>query len=379
MIEAIAFRNFKALRDAEVPLSRVTLVVGPNCSGKTSILQGLYYISQVTTESPDHVFCGEDAPECIGTSGSAGSILLGVRGTSDSTPWGVALEFKRKSEGHTGPVSSVKLRQHWGLDERDQEGPVDHFGSIHVDSRLVNVVQPAALLHFDPRRLAEPSYSTDISPSVEFDGANLAATLADMAIVVPQDYQELLQRFHEVVPPITSLRLQKTSINGEEYEQVMESGEPLYRLVKTRTIGYQVVLDFTTGEGLMAGQASEGTLLTLGLLTVLSAPSRPRLVLIDELERGLHPKALGHLVQQMRDIQQRFPDLQIVGTTHSPYLVDHFDASEVVLTALREDGSVAVGRLSDHPEFDRWKDEMKPGEFWSTVGEDWVRDAKTPP
>jgi hypothetical protein len=45
----------------------------------------------------------------------------------------------------------------------------------------------------------------------------------------------------------------------------------------------------------------------------------------------------------------------------------------VRLTILDDDGAVLTARLQDHPEFERWKDVMTPGEFWSTVGEEWIK------
>jgi len=41
MIEWIEFKNFKALRDAKLPLSRFTLIVGANGSGKSTALSAL--------------------------------------------------------------------------------------------------------------------------------------------------------------------------------------------------------------------------------------------------------------------------------------------------------------------------------------------------
>ena len=41
MIESVQFKNFKALRDATLPLGRFTLIVGPNGSGKSTALQRL--------------------------------------------------------------------------------------------------------------------------------------------------------------------------------------------------------------------------------------------------------------------------------------------------------------------------------------------------
>ena len=80
------------------------------------------------------------------------------------------------------------------------------------------------------------------------------------------------------------------------------------------------------------------------------------------------------VVRLLRKIQQQKPDLQIIATTHSPYLLDEMRPEEVRLTTRLDDGSVACGRLDAHPDFERWKEAMAPGEFWSMVGERWVAE-----
>src|SRR5438445_5236553 len=45
MIESIEFTNFKALRNTILPLAPFTLLLGPNGSGKTSVLQALEIIA----------------------------------------------------------------------------------------------------------------------------------------------------------------------------------------------------------------------------------------------------------------------------------------------------------------------------------------------
>jgi predicted ATPase len=117
---------------------------------------------------------------------------------------------------------------------------------------------------------------------------------------------------------------------------------------------------------------SEGTLLVVGILATLLKPNRPRYLLLDDLDRALHPRAQDELVGVLRKMIADNPELQIVATSHSPYLLDCLRPEEVRLTTLRDDGSVACARLDQHPEFEKWKDEMAPGEFWSMVGESWV-------
>lgn len=41
MIRKVHFKNFRSLRDVELTLEPLTVLVGPNSSGKTTVLEGL--------------------------------------------------------------------------------------------------------------------------------------------------------------------------------------------------------------------------------------------------------------------------------------------------------------------------------------------------
>jgi predicted ATPase len=110
----------------------------------------------------------------------------------------------------------------------------------------------------------------------------------------------------------------------------------------------------------------------LGLLTILLGPSRPDLLLLDDIEHGLHPLAQKSLLEFLRKIMERFPNLQVVATAHSPYLLDYLKSEEVRLLTIDPDGYSVCGKLTDHPQFEKWKGEMAPGEMWSLFGEKWL-------
>jgi hypothetical protein len=72
-------------------------------------------------------------------------------------------------------------------------------------------------------------------------------------------------------------------------------------------------------------------------------------------------------------VRPEFSDLQIVATTHSPYAIDLMDPSEVYAFALRDDGSVASKRLSEHPDAEKMKGSLTAGQLWSLDEErNWV-------
>lgn len=55
-----------------------------------------------------------------------------------------------------------------------------------------------------------------------------------------------------------------------------------------------------------------------------------------------------------------------------PYSLDGFDPDAVRVLQLDERGRTKCKALTDHPDWPRWRDYMNPGEFWSSVGEDWI-------
>jgi len=138
-------------------------------------------------------------------------------------------------------------------------------------------------------------------------------------------------------------------------------------------IGETLSFDTVAAKEVPISCMSDGTLLVLGLLTVLHT-TKSKLILLDDLEHGLHPKAQREIVPMIRELLAASPDLQIVATTHSPYLVDVLKPEEVRITTVADNGEVQCAMLDRHPDFDRWKDEMSPGEFWSAVGESWVAE-----
>ena len=66
------------------------------------------------------------------------------------------------------------------------------------------------------------------------------------------------------------------------------------------------------------------------------------------------------------------PELQIICTTHSTYLLDLFSPSEVRVLDLDESRATHAKPLTAHPEFEKWRFGTQTGELWAALGDAWV-------
>jgi predicted ATPase len=338
MIERLKIENFKVFKEVEFPLHPLTVIVGPNASGKSSILQALdcCLVSSgrfLPPMQPFHRY-GADGPVAL---------------TSHVANY----SWRHESDASGREVTTTML------DGQPTASSVPVTLSKAFNGRR---------LRFEPLKLAAPSYPKKPPPRLEEDGSGLASVVANLQLENRKRFSGIVEQLHSVVDCLQDVRTRSATVELLEFEEG--------RYVPRSYTGFELLFDMTGAEGVPAAQVSEGTLLTLGLLTLINAPEPPNVLLIDDIERGLHPRAMGELIGQLRKLQEQNPDLQIVATTHSPLLVDYLKPEEVLLTALNDDGSATVAPLTEHPDFERWKDVMEPGEFWSTVGEKWITERK---
>ncbi|MCK4658207.1 MAG: AAA family ATPase [Phycisphaerae bacterium] len=104
---------------------------------------------------------------------------------------------------------------------------------------------------------------------------------------------------------------------------------------------------------------SDGTLRFICLVTALQQPLPPAIIIIDEPELGLHPYAINLLAEL---IQSASEQTQVIVSTQSPTLLDHFPPEDVVIVKRCEGRSVferlEPGKLAD------WLQEYSIGELW---------------
>ncbi len=370
MIRTVRIQNFKSLRDVSIDLERFTVFVGANGSGKTSVLEAIHDAVRAYTGDPQKVFAHERLVDWIYSRGGEGD--LSIRCWTSTGP------SSSSSMGHFA-VEAIPPR--WVPLASQRMGKVRWDYRIEPSNPMLNAaLVPARNLVF-PRLnaalLAKPSYSEDVPPRMEYTGKGLASVLAYMALNDPKGFDSLVEAARTLIPRLRGIRFDKASVYRTEKELVRFGKDTVDRTSRRRYRGEMILLDFEHAENISARVASEGTMLMLGLLTVLLGPSRPQIVLLDDIEHGLHPLAQKELVEAIGRFLEQFPSLQILATSHSPFLLDFLNPEQVRIMATGPDGYSRCGRLTEHLKFSKWKEEMAPGEMWSLFGEKWLANKGT--
>lgn len=365
MLSAIELTNYRAHAHTTVPLTRFTLLVGDNASGKTAVLEALHVLGRAVedhSESPDPRL----SREFLRRQGAAGDTIVAVTGAG-ATVWRFSLVIPRLEE-----ATERKRRFVYTYGEERREGRLrDLVGPAADPSFPARLLSPAPTLNrLDALRLAAPSASDDVVPRLSEDGYGLATVLKELKAVDDARFRRVEEAAREVVPSLEGINFRRVGIRLTRQRVMTLEGQRVVVPEEVGVIADELLLKFKDTEWLPAHAASEGTLLALGLLTRLHAAPTPRLLLIDDLDRALHPRAQTELVRTLRVALDAFPEAQIVATTHSPYLADHFEPDAVVVLGRPGEGAVVARPLSEHPDR-RLREALTTGEFLTASGEGW--------
>jgi predicted ATPase len=108
-------------------------------------------------------------------------------------------------------------------------------------------------------------------------------------------------------------------------------------------------------------ELSEGTLRFLWLATLLQSPGLPKVTLIDEPEVSLHPEMLRLLADLMREASDR---TQLVVATHSDRFVRFLDPKELLVCDLDERGCMTT-QWADQLDLKEWMEDYTLDQLWS--------------
>jgi len=99
---------------------------------------------------------------------------------------------------------------------------------------------------------------------------------------------------------------------------------------------------------------SDGTLRLLAQTLIAYLPERDKIFIIEEPENGLHPLAIETVIQSLSSIY----DNQIILATHSPVVLRLSEPKDILCFSKTLSGVIDVIRGENHPKLQEWKKDV---------------------
>ncbi len=386
MLKSYSIKNFKSYKETTIPLSSVTFLIGANGSGKSNALEALRFIGWLgqgkRLDDIEREFNGPNSS---------------VRGKADNLfSYGsstFSMEFSTSEEKNYNLQISIQnfsaqgdlqephlINRHECLKESSREIALYEIVSdppIHSDEVTVqydNFLRGKNKPHI-PCSNKQAIFYQLLSPS------RFGSKRSQQEI--PKAANALREQFSNIVfldPEPSQMRGYshkssdcRISENGANVSAVLQnicrdSGHKDKLLEIIRSLPEQDIKDITfaetpfgdvmlalqetfgTGSMVPAPLLSDGTLRCLAIAAALLGAERNSLVVIEEIDNGIHPSRAKHLIDQIYEITKE-RKIQLLVTTHNPALMNAIPEAEIknVLYCYRDpiNGNSKISRLGD--------------------------------
>ncbi len=382
MITRFRVKNYKALRDVELNLTPIHVLIGPNDTGKTSLLEAIGALCRSVDVPLAEAFTGRwEGRELVWSAAQKEDGVIHVSadvddevlkyGWSCQTPrTGRDLEMVHEQIHATSSVSggpasyegSIRGKRATGVCRVDLN---DAHALILLREPVHDSLAGVKVHRWIPGLLSVPvaPYKRDAF-TMDPSGFGLPLCLDDILGDDRERFTDLEKRFLRIFPELKQIKIRPESAFTASQEvgvdvPILRSGE-----------GKGLAFKLASGAVIPASQMSDGVLLVLAYLTILKSPYRPRVLLIEEPENGIHPENLKEVLAILRELVGEQEHTQVVLTTHSPYVLDLFKPEEVTLCTKGDDGAVSVRRLSESKTVREQIDVFTLGEIWTSEGDE---------
>src|SRR5258708_11353563 len=184
MIESLSIRNFKVLREVDLKLQPLTVIVGPNASGKSSILQALSILARLKQQGPEGM--PRDSLDLFRSRAAVGPTTLMCSGTDNRTEFSFGFQLYPE---------------------------FDRLGSPAGQERAPRIT--ASLLSLNPMKLAAPSHLKEGVLGLPSDGEGLSSILAGISLEYPDRFREIVRLLTAVIPTVMNLRIRRAPVGKD--------------------------------------------------------------------------------------------------------------------------------------------------------------------
>jgi len=387
--QKLSIQGFRRLSDVQFPLRPLSVLIGKNGIGKTSILEVFSLLASSARDGLNSAISDLSGLASVLTYDRAERLCLGismeVEHLARMRPFGPAKEEQKddpleyelclRPQGAAYVIEKETLTQQR---EPKPKGPFKHIDSHGSDVRYYEVDQ------------------RDLATRPTWDHNPLETSLCQVPKMFrePEEFRSRLasSTFYHVlnVEPRSPVRLpqplQPATLPGKNGEDLVsclfslrESDRDRFEAIedslRAAFPGFQR-LDFPLAAAgtlaltwrethfskpLYMHQLSEGILRFLWLATLLQSPGLTALTLLDEPEVSLHPELLSLLAGLLREASQR---TQLIVATHSDRLIRFLKPAEVVVMDADDDGLATLTR-ADELDLEEWLKDYSLDELWS--------------
>lgn len=341
MLRDLTIENFKSFKKETFRFSPsgMTVLVGPNGSGKTSVLDAAMYAAL----SYQPGLPAMPGAELVRSGESGFSLRMATEGAEGSAGCEVVFQGSR----FVSKWVEKGGNRHYLWDEIQRRPTATQATVREFDASKVERSFPVPrVLDVNLTSLRHPMRGAPTDVAV-FQERQVVQTLFDLKMGTDSNaFNRVMAKVASVVPALKSFGISRVSDENDRD-------------------AYGLKFQMSTGGDIPASQVSEGTLFAMSVVVATELTTRPTLLIVDDLDRALHPTAQRDLVRVLREVV-KLGQVEILCTTHSPYVLSEFQFDEV--RVLREiDGASQCKALSDGPEAAKWMKELDAGEYWSFI------------
>ena len=384
LIQTIRLENILSFGHETIsfPLEPLNVLIGPNASGKSNLIDALSILQASTTniQFPFREGGGAFEWHWKGLTRNPNSIVeltvhsrrkpipLRYRLSFSGMPWGLTIKSESVEDERPGRPGE-ELETYYRLLQGKSVSSVqdNQTGKRHfVEESDVKRDQSILSQRKDPMSYPELSYLVSTFQGMHFYrdfplGRNAPVRQPQQADLPQHNLEEDASNLAVIVS-----YLQNDPQVRKLIQECMQEFFPSVKHIHSRLLGGTAQIFFEE-EGLNsnvpATRLSDGCLRYLCLLVALHSPMTPTVICIEEPETGLHPDSIPKLAELLVEASTRS---QIFVTTHSDILVDALsDTPEAVVICEKVDGATQLRRL-DPAELKVWLEKYRLGELWTS-------------
>ncbi|ADB41790.1 AAA family ATPase [Spirosoma linguale] len=360
MLKRVSIQNFKSLKDVTLDLQKVNLLIGPNNSGKTNFLKALEFFDYAVLGDS---FTAEQRSRDFRFMRSADFLSIGLafQRQDEELLFLREIVFSNTQPGVIDTKSSQLITKDGIEIAKNDQGYLDNpFLRRQLSS--LRIYRP------DPNKLTQPGPVGTGAEMVSADASNLIGFLDRM---LGNKYRKSV--FNRIETDLQTCVPEFDEINIDDESPT----EELKRLFPNNSFKRLGLTNSKQDITYWADELSEGTLYFLALLCIINQPNPPKLLLLEEPEKGIHPRRIFEVIQFIFRLAEE-KDIQVILTTHSPLVVDMFkDMPESVFIFDKDDeGATRVKNLQrDVIEPETVKSEelgIEPPHYTDSLGDAWT-------